>query len=51
MVAMDRYLAWLQTNGEEIFETSSPKLLFWGFALVILISLALAVIGWPIREV
>ena len=61
---MDRYLAWLITDYllnrheaesdpeyvPQIFQPSSPKLVFWGFVIVIIIALALAVIGYPIRE-
>ncbi|OGF60111.1 hypothetical protein A3E63_00850 [Candidatus Giovannonibacteria bacterium RIFCSPHIGHO2_12_FULL_45_19] len=46
---MDRQLAWLIAQNEKVFETKSPKLIFWGFALVIALVVALAVVGYPIR--
>jgi len=61
---MDRYFAWLisdymlnrreaETNPDyvpEIFRPTSPKLVFWGFAMAIVLVVALAIIGYPIRE-
>ena len=47
-------LSWDSENDPDyvpkIFQPSSPKLVFWGFVIVIGIVLALAVIGYPIRE-
>lgn len=57
---MDRYLAWLMTDHilnhkyanshdyiPQIFQPPSYKLVFWGFAIVIAIVVALAIIGFP----